>query len=303
MIESAYLRPFMCSLHSRSPKLSSLQCAQPACSQHRSRPHRVHHYCAARCQLDGSVPAARRIVLLAATAALLGRPRDVAAAEEPQPSSGEATNLAQHSADPQVALPPPPAAETSQTGQPDANSSPAAPAVQPEQKPSAGKVTNGQGQSIKPPNGQPASPPEAGGSPGAPASQPEQKPPAGKGSNGQPLKPSNGQAKQPSSAADDISIEEARKLLSEEEERRKQRRRRKGRLRELEEIRAELAEKELVLLEREQEVLEREQTVGTLREQLEIEKKLRALLTKEKEKAEEEAALSMGMCAGGFLLP
>lgn len=37
--------------------------------------------------------------------------------------------------------------------------------------------------------------------------------------------------------------------------------------------------------------------------QLEIEKKLRALLTKEKEKAEEEAALSMGMCAGGFLLP
>lgn len=271
----------MCSLHSRSPKLSSLQCAQPACSQHRSRPHRVHHYCAARCQLDGSVPAARRIVLLAATAALLGRPRDVAAAEEPQPSSGEATNLAQHSADPQVALPPPPAAETSQTG----------------------KVTNGQGQSIKPPNGQPASPPEAGGSPGAPASQPEQKPPAGKGSNGQPLKPSNGQAKQPSSAADDISIEEARKLLSEEEERRKQRRRRKGRLRELEEIRAELAEKELVLLEREQEVLEREQTVGTLREQLEIEKKLRALLTKEKEKAEEEAALSMGMCAGGFLLP
>ena len=33
--------------------------------------------------------------------------------------------------------------------------------------------------------------------------------------------------------------------------------------------------------------------------QLDLEKKLRTLLTKEKEKAEEEAALAMGLCTGG----
>lgn len=37
--------------------------------------------------------------------------------------------------------------------------------------------------------------------------------------------------------------------------------------------------------------------------QLEIEKKLRTLLTKEKEKAEEEAALAMGLCTGSSMLP
>lgn len=37
--------------------------------------------------------------------------------------------------------------------------------------------------------------------------------------------------------------------------------------------------------------------------QLELERKLRALLTKEKEKAEEEAALAMGLCTGGAMLP
>jgi hypothetical protein len=37
--------------------------------------------------------------------------------------------------------------------------------------------------------------------------------------------------------------------------------------------------------------------------QLDLERKLRALLTKEKEKAEEEAALSMGLCTGGAMLP
>ena len=37
---------------------------------------------------------------------------------------------------------------------------------------------------------------------------------------------------------------------------------------------------------------------------LDIEKKLRSLLTKEKEKAEEQAALAMGLCAtGGSMLP
>jgi hypothetical protein len=57
-------------------------------------------------------------------------------------------------------------------------------------------------------------------------------------------------------------------MLDEEEERRKQRRRKKGRIRELEEIRAELAEKELVLLSKEQELLEKEQTVNVLREEV-----------------------------------
>lgn len=37
--------------------------------------------------------------------------------------------------------------------------------------------------------------------------------------------------------------------------------------------------------------------------QLELERKLRALLTKEKERAEEEAALAMGLCTGGAMLP
>ena len=41
-----------------------------------------------------------------------------------------------------------------------------------------------------------------------------------------------------------------------------------GRIRELEEIRAELAEKELVLLGKEQELLERDQTVQVLREEV-----------------------------------
>lgn len=81
-----------------------------------------------------------------------------------------------------------------------------------------------------------------------------------------------------------------------EEEQKKSRGRKKGRIRELEEIRAELAEKELVLLGRERELLEKEQTVSVLREELEIERKLRALLTKDKSKAEEEAALAIGLC-------
>ena len=37
--------------------------------------------------------------------------------------------------------------------------------------------------------------------------------------------------------------------------------------------------------------------------QLEVERKLRALLTKEKERAEEESALAMGLCTGGMMLP
>lgn len=37
--------------------------------------------------------------------------------------------------------------------------------------------------------------------------------------------------------------------------------------------------------------------------QLDLERKLRGLLTKEKEKAEEQAALAMGLCTGAFALP
>ncbi len=40
------------------------------------------------------------------------------------------------------------------------------------------------------------------------------------------------------------------------------------------------------------------------RKQLELERKLRALLTKDKEKAQEEAALALGLCGtGGAMLP
>ena len=56
----------------------------------------------------------------------------------------------------------------------------------------------------------------------------------------------------------------------EDEERRKARRKKKGRLRELEDIRSELAEKGLVLLEKEQELLEKEQTLAVLREEVRL---------------------------------
>ena len=46
-----------------------------------------------------------------------------------------------------------------------------------------------------------------------------------------------------SKPADSLTMEEAKTLLAEEEERGRQRRRRKGRIRELEEVRAQLAEK------------------------------------------------------------
>jgi hypothetical protein len=39
----------------------------------------------------------------------------------------------------------------------------------------------------------------------------------------------------------------------------------------------------------------------SLEMQLDLERKLRTLLTKEKEKAEEEAALAMGLCTGGSI--
>jgi len=79
--------------------------------------------------------------------------------------------------------------------------------------------------------------------------------------------------------------------------------RRKGRIRELEEMRQELAENEIILLEKEKQLLAQEQTLQVLQEELELEKKLRALLTKEKDKANEEAALAIGLCSQGSLLP
>ncbi|KAG2491139.1 hypothetical protein HYH03_010581 [Edaphochlamys debaryana] len=106
-------------------------------------------------------------------------------------------------------------------------------------------------------------------------------------------------------ALDDAMLtdEAVRRLMLEEEERRKRRKKSQGRLRELEEIRIELAEKELALLEKEKALLAKEQTLAVLTEELEVERKLRALLTKEKERAEEEAALAMGLCMGGFSMP
>ncbi len=76
--------------------------------------------------------------------------------------------------------------------------------------------------------------------------------------------------RQPKTASAEDGEKEAKRLLDEEEERRKLRRRKKGRIRELEEIRAELAEKELVLLSKEQELLERDQTVNVLREEVRL---------------------------------
>ena len=78
---------------------------------------------------------------------------------------------------------------------------------------------------------------------------------------------------------------------------------RKGRIRELEEIKAELAKKELELLSKENALLEKEQNMLVLRQELEIERNIRALITKEKEQAEEEAALAMGLCTGSTMLP
>jgi len=72
-------------------------------------------------------------------------------------------------------------------------------------------------------------------------------------------------AGEPGQAAGDAA-EAARR--QDEDERRKQRRRKRGRIRELEEIRAELAEKELVLIAKQQELLDKEQTLLVLREEV-----------------------------------
>lgn len=72
---------------------------------------------------------------------------------------------------------------------------------------------------------------------------------------------------------------------------------------ELESVRAELEEKELLLLSQSKELLQKEQTVLVLQERLEIEQRLRELLVAEKEKALEEAALARGFCGVSRLAP
>ncbi len=61
---------------------------------------------------------------------------------------------------------------------------------------------------------------------------------------------------------------EALQQATQEEQQRKSKGRKKGRIRELEEIRSELAEKELVLLGKEQELLDKDQTVEVLRKEV-----------------------------------
>ncbi|MEW5304382.1 MAG: hypothetical protein WDW36_006993 [Sanguina aurantia] len=137
----------------------------------------------------------------------------------------------------------------------------------------------------------PSAAPEASTSRSAPASP---LPPAAQ-------QPPNSAAPAPLDAVA-LSDEAARRLLQQEEGRRRKSKG-KGRLRELEEIRFELAEKELALLQKQVELLEKDQTLAVLKEELELERKLRALLTKEKDRAEEEAALATGLCTGGAMLP
>lgn len=71
----------------------------------------------------------------------------------------------------------------------------------------------------------------------------------------------------------------------------------KTRIRYLQEMREELAEKEEMLLEKQKELLQKDQNLAVLQEELELERKIRALLTKEKEKAVEEAQLAIGLCS------
>jgi len=78
---------------------------------------------------------------------------------------------------------------------------------------------------------------------------------------------------------------------------------RKGRIKELEDMKAQLEVKELELLSKENALFEKEQSISVLRQELEIERKLRDLIIKEKEDAEEEALLSKSLCTGSTMLP
>ena len=75
-----------------------------------------------------------------------------------------------------------------------------------------------------------------------------------------------------------------------------------GRLKELNDLRLELDLKELEVREKTQELLRQEQTTAVLQEELELAKRLNGILKSELDRAQEEAKLSMGLCAqaGGF---
>eukprot|EP00873_Tetraselmis_striata_P035981 jgi/Tetstr1/456245/TSEL_043006.t1 len=99
--------------------------------------------------------------------------------------------------------------------------------------------------------------------------------------------------------------EEARRILEEEEAlaaAAKQAKRR-NKLQELQEVRGSLRRKQVEILEKQEELLEKDQTVQVLQMELELERNLRELLIKEKEKAEEQAKLALGLCGQSYLLP
>ena len=80
---------------------------------------------------------------------------------------------------------------------------------------------------------------------------------------------------------------------------------RRGRMKQLVDLREELAERELELESKENELLNRDQTVQVLQQELELKTKLYELMKTERDKAIEESKLASGLCAqaqigGGF---
>lgn len=69
-------------------------------------------------------------------------------------------------------------------------------------------------------------------------------------------------------SGDDLQDEATKRLAAEEEERGATRKKRRNRLRELEEIRSDLAERELELLQKSAELQEKEQTLAVLKEEV-----------------------------------
>lgn len=82
---------------------------------------------------------------------------------------------------------------------------------------------------------------------------------------------------------------------------------RQSRMQELQEARAELQAKEQELRRKSSELQElsseKNQTIAILRDELDIERTLRSLLERDKEKAEEIAALAMNLCSGVTIPP
>ncbi|WZN64954.1 hypothetical protein HKI87_11g65110 [Chloropicon roscoffensis] len=78
---------------------------------------------------------------------------------------------------------------------------------------------------------------------------------------------------------------------------------RKSKVRELQELRDSLKEKEVELLEKQRELAEKDQTMIVMKEQLGLEKKLRGILIEEKENAIKEAKLAAGLCSQGGMMP